>query len=132
MAKPAKTGKKERAGSEQVVSLRAICKSPPDLDRHGAAFGLQDNSSTADWVLHSGKRKPNGDHHFECDVRVRPNARTGEPNFLGDFVHGAADKRFLYLSWRPKNWRSGQPESSGPWVRRMKIHLSLITWDLVA
>ncbi len=118
--------------AEQSVRLRVICKAPPDPERHGATFGLQDKSSTAAWVVNPGKRKPNGDLHFECEVRVQPNARTGEPNFLGDFAHGSAEQRFLYLSWRPNERRLGQPESpSSCWQRRMKIHLSTITWERI-
>jgi len=118
--------------SERIIRLRIDCQAPPDPDRHGAIFGLQDNSTTANWVLHLGKRKPNGDLIFECEARVRPNARTGEPNFLGDFVHGTPEKRFLYLSWRPKDWHPGQPESPCPrWQRRMKVHLSTITWKWI-
>lgn len=118
--------------SERIVRLRIVCKAPPDPDRYGAEFGLQDNSNTANWVLHPGKRKPNGDLHFECEVRVRPNARTGQPNFLGDFVHGTPEKRFLYLSWRPKDCRLGQREPLSPcWQRRMKIHLNTIPWERI-
>lgn len=118
--------------SERIVRLRVGCKAPPDPDQHGAIFGLQDNSSTAQWGVHSGTRKSNGDFVFECDVRVRPNARTAGPNFLGDFIHGKPDERFLYLSWRPKDWRPGQPESASPhWTRRMKIHLRTVTWELI-
>jgi hypothetical protein len=105
---------------------------PPDPDQHGANFGLQDNFTAAHWTVHAGIRKANGDFVFECDARVRPNARTGDPNFLGDFVHGKPDERFLYLSWRPKEWRAGQPEASSPyWTRRMKIHLRTITWEQI-
>lgn len=120
------------AEPEQVVALRVVCKAPPDPDRHGAEFGLQDNSTTTAWVLHPGKRRSNSDFVFECRVRVRRNARTGEPNFLGDFVHGSADKRFLYLSWRAKECGLGKPKSpSSCWQRRMKIHLSTINWELI-
>ena len=123
---------RQPAKIENRVLIGVTCKAPPDPDRYGATFGLQDNSTTANWVLHSGKRKPNGDLHFECEVRVRPSARTGEPNFLGDFVHGPSEKRFLYLSWRPKDCRLSQPEPPSPcWQRRMKIHLSTITWELI-
>lgn len=118
--------------SERIVRLRVVCKEPPDPEQHGATFGLQDKSSTAHWVLHPGQWKPKADLHFECEVRVRPDARTGEPNFLGDFVHGPSGERFLYLSWRPKEWRPGQPEApSSRWQRRMKIHLSTITWERI-
>jgi Family of unknown function (DUF5990) len=113
---------------EQIVRLRVICILPPKPEEYGAEFGLQDNSTTQDWVIHPGKAQANGDIHFECECRVRRNARTGEPNFLGPFVQGEAAKRFIYLSWRPKGWRPGQPDSGATWVRRMKVHLSSITW----
>ena len=118
--------------SERLVRLRVICKAPPDPDEHGANFGLQDNTTAAHWMLHAGARKANGDFVFECVARVRPNARTGNPNFLGDFVHGKPDERFLYLSWRPKDCRPVQPAmGSSRWSRRMKIHLSGITWQQI-
>lgn len=126
---PAVSGPSGAGRSEQIVRLRVICKAPPDPDKHRAIFGLQDNSTAAQWTLHAGVRKANGDFVFECDARVRPNARTGDPNFLGDFVHGKPDERFLYLSWRPKDCRPVQPSmESSCWTRRMKIHLSGITW----
>lgn len=118
--------------SERPVRLRIVCKAPPDPDHHGAIFGLQDNSSTAQWSLHAGSRKPNGDFVFDCEARVRPKARTGDPNFLGDFVHGKPDERFLYLSWRPKDCLPVPPAMGSPrWQRRMKIHLSTITRELL-
>src|SRR6266508_3869235 len=94
--------------TEQRVRLRVICIAPPKPENHGAEFGLQNNSTTTDWVIHAGAAQPNGDIHFECECRIRPNPRTNEPSFLGPFVHGEAAKRFLYLSWRPKDWRPGQ------------------------
>ena len=117
---------KQRA--EERVRLRVICVRPPQPKQYQAAFGLQDNSSTADWVIHAGKHQPNGDIHFECECRVRANPRTQAPTFLGPFAHGDAAKRFLYLSWRPVGWRPGHPDPPSPWVRRMKLHLSIITW----
>lgn len=117
---------------EQHVRLRVICILPPKPEQYEAEFGLQDNSTTRDWVIHPGKVQANGDIQFECECRVRRNPRTGEPNFLGLFVHGDATKRFLYLSWRPKGWRPGQPDSAATWLRRMKVHLSSITWAQIA
>lgn len=125
-------GSPQARSPERLVRLRVVCKAPPDPDKHGANFGLQDNSDAAHWTLHAGTRKANGDFVFECDVRVRPNARTASPNFLGDFVHGKPDERFLYLSWRPKGCGLGQPASSPTcWTRRMKIHLRTITWPQI-
>src|SRR5882672_5252947 len=116
---------------EELIRLRIICLSPPKPEQYGAEFGLQDNSTTQEWVVHPGKANAKGDIHFECECRVRRKARTGEPNFLGRFVHGDSAKRFLYLSWRPKAWRPGQPDSGATWVRRMKVHLSSITWEQI-
>jgi hypothetical protein len=93
---------------------------------------MQDNSTTKEWVIHPGHLQPGGDIHFECECRVRPNQRTREPNFLGSFVHGGPTERFLYLSWWPADWRPGQPDPPCPaWVRRIKVHLSSITWTQI-
>jgi hypothetical protein len=117
---------------EQHVRLRIICISPPNPESYGAAFGLQDNSTTKAWVLHPGKGQPNGDVHFECECRLRRNQTGGQPNFLGPFVHGGTADRFLYLSWRPKYWFPGGSEvPSWIWLRRMKIRLGSITWSQI-
>jgi hypothetical protein len=130
MASTKKSARK--AVAEHQVWLSIVCQRPPDPGTHGAEFGLQDNSTTKDWVIHSGQVQPTGDIHFDCACRVLTHQKTGAPNFLGTFVHGAPTERFLYLSWRPKGWKPGQAEASGPtWVRRMKIHLRTITWDQI-
>jgi hypothetical protein len=114
---------------EWRVRLRIICLTPPAPQNLGAEFGLQDNSTTKQWVIHPGAIQSNGDVHFECECRVKPNAVNGNPNFFGPFVHGATADRFLYLSWRPKAWRPGGPEvPKGIWLRRMKVRLRSITW----
>jgi len=116
---------------EEIVKLRIICLGPPDPAKYGAEFGLQDNSSTADWIVHKG-RSIKGDLHFECECRVRPQKTNGAPNFLGLFVHGNPAERFLYLSWRPVKWLPGQPEpATRVWVRRMKVHLRSISWEQI-
>ncbi len=117
---------------EQRIRLRVICQKPPPPQRYGAEFGLQDNSTTADWVIHAGQAHPNGDIRFECECRVRRHHRTGSPSFLGPFVHGGAAQRFLYLSWRPVGWRPGQLDPRCPaWLRRIKVHLKPITWEQI-
>jgi len=116
---------------EQSIRLRVICQKPPSPRQYGAEFGLQDNSSTSAWVLHAGRNQPNGDIHFECECRLRPHQRTGSPNFLGPFVHGTTEERFLYLSWRPFAWHPGQPEPACTWVRRIKVHLKSVTWEQI-
>jgi len=118
--------------ADRNVRLRIICVSPPSPEKHGAAFGLQDNSTTKEWVIHAGKGLPNGDVQFECECRVRRSQARSKPNFLGPFVHGGPADRFLYLSWRPKDWRPGGPEvPPSTWLRRMKIRLGSITWPQI-
>jgi len=118
--------------AERHVHIRIVCQKPPDPEKHEAVFGLQDNSTTKEWVIRPGKLQANGNVHFECECLVRSHQKTGDPNFLGGFVHGTPSRRFLYLSWRPKNGRLGQPESpTAVWSRRMKIHLSTITWEQI-
>ncbi|MGO8675402.1 MAG: DUF5990 family protein [Limisphaerales bacterium] len=115
--------------AKQHIRLRIICVSPPNPEQYGAAFGLQDNSTTKEWVLHQGESQPNGDVHFTCECRVRLNQANGNPNFLGPFVQGGTADRFLYLSWRPKDWHPGGPEvTPSTWLRRMKVRLGSITW----
>ena len=118
--------------SDRLVCLRIICVSPPNPEDYGAAFGLQDNSTTKEWVLHPGKSRRNGDVQFECECRVRGMPGQNKPNFLGPFVHGGTADRYLYLSWRPKDWRPGAPEVPGcVWLRRMKVRLGSITWPQI-
>jgi hypothetical protein len=122
---PTKTAR----SAERGVHLRIICFSPPNPEEHGASFGLQDNSTAKEWVIHPGKRRPNGDVEFECECRVRRKPSSSKPNFLGPFVHGGTAGRFLYLSWRPKDWRPGGPDvPRWIWLRRMKVGLGSITW----
>ncbi len=117
---------------DQIIRLWIICVSPPNPDQFGAVLGLQDNSTTQEWVLHPGKAERNGDLRFECECRVRCYDGPGVPNFLGPFVHGPKGDRFLYLSWRPKEWRPGGPEVlPSVWLRRMKVRLGSITWKQI-
>jgi hypothetical protein len=58
---------------DRRVRLRIICVSPINPEEHGAAFGLQDNSTTKEWVIHPGQGQRNGDIRFECECRVRRN-----------------------------------------------------------
>jgi len=126
--RPTTVGQEE----EYRVHLRIICITPPNPEEHGASFGLQDNSTTKEWVIHPGKNQPNGDVQFECECRVRRSRTNSKPNFLGTFVHGGTADRFLYLSWRPKDWHPGGSEAPRwVWLRRMKVRLGSITWPQV-
>src|SRR5262249_39591672 len=117
---------------EWRVRLRIICISPPNPEEYEATFGLQDNSTTKEWVIHPGKSQTNGNVQFECECRVRRNRANRKPNFLGPFVHGGTTDRFLYLSWRPKDWRPGGPDvPCSTWLRRMKVRVGSITWSQI-
>ena len=120
------TAKRKRAKDRQSLRLRICCLKPLDPAAYDAEFGLQEKSPGS-WLLHAGKRSANGDVHFECECQVLT-PETGAPDFYGPFVHGKRGERFLYLSWRPRNWQPGQPEPGpGVYLRRMKIHLRSIT-----
>jgi hypothetical protein len=122
--------KPTKAKGEQSVRLRICCLQPLDPAQYQAEFGLQEKSP-GDWLIHAGKRTANGAVHFQCECRVSLPA-SAAPDFAGPFVHGKRGERFLYLSWKPKNWQPGEPEP-GPcvYLRRMKVHLRSITAQLV-
>lgn len=117
----ASPARKTRSASpdERLVRLRVVCVQPPDPEARGAEFGLQDK----DQILHPGQVQPDGSFLFDCELRVQPNPRNKNPNFLGPYAHGTPGVRFLYLSWRQKG--------SKKWKRRMKIHLSSITHEQI-
>jgi len=106
---------------EKSVRLRVLCVRPPDPDEYGAEFGLQDVEER----LQPGERQADGSFLFECQLRVRRNRQTGQPNFLGPYVFGIPGARFLYLSWRERQ------VAMPVWSRRMKIPLSPITWEQI-
>jgi hypothetical protein len=107
---------------EQKVRLRVICSPLPAPRCAGyeqVELGIQEGEVSRPGV-------PEGDGlRFECEVRVKPGSKSGSPNFLGPFVFGTPEQRFLYLRW--------ERHCAGGWqmFRRMKIHLSSITWEQI-
>jgi hypothetical protein len=102
------------------VRLLITCEPPPaSHDGQPTEFGLQDKQQ----ALHAGTLLPDGALRFACDVAVKPHATTGAPDFGGQFVHGPAGARFLYLGWRP---------IGGAWIKRFKIPLAPISWHQAA
>ena len=65
-----------------------------------------------------------GDLSFELEVRAKD--VDGAPRFLGPFVQGPSDARFVYVC---SGTLAGQPGSC--WTRRAKVPLAAITWPLV-
>jgi hypothetical protein len=108
---------------ERTVALRIVVTPMPPR-ACGAIeeveLALQDGAGDQ-----PGAGRGDGAMVFETRVRVRRNAATGRPNFLGSNVNGTPDTRFLYLCW--EGIEDGQPNRFG----RMKIHLSPITWEQI-
>jgi hypothetical protein len=105
---------------ERQVTLRVIVESPPnDVD-----FGVQEGHAN-DYKTVQKQRYTKQDLRFEFLIRVRE-GKTGQPNFLGSFAQGPADKRFIYLDI---GTCAGQTNT--PWSRRLKIPLAGITWPMI-
>lgn len=107
----------------QVVHLRLTCVTPPSHtdDSGRAEFGLQDRTH----MIHRGHAHADGSVSYEIPVPVARQGATNAVRFLGPYVHGTAAAPFLYLS--VKRPQAG-PE---PWIRRLKIPLTGLTWDQV-
>ena len=114
-------GSKETA--ERSAALRIVVTPMPPTTCgaiEAVDLFLQDGDG-----VQPGAERGDGAQVFETCVRVRRNAATGRPNFLGSTVNGTPDTRFLYLCW--EGIENGCPTRFG----RMKIHLSPITWEQI-
>jgi uncharacterized protein DUF5990 len=108
---------------ERLVRLRVICAPMPPR-----TFGrIREIELQMQYLqeLRPGVEGEDGSMRFECEARVKRNPKTGDPNFLGPWVHGPIQARHLYLNWQ------GREGDERVEFRRMKIHLSLITWEQI-
>ena len=105
---------------EKQLNLTIILESPPP----GVDFGLQKGSGN-NYETIQKQRSKTGNLRFEFDVRVRED-KDGKPNFLGPFVQGPTQARFVYLDI---GTCAGQIDTA--WSRRLKVPLTGITWDLI-
>ena len=105
----------------QEIAFEFICQDMP-----GALFeqwsvvrlGIQHGKTVIDDVP--------GDEEgavFRFTLRVAPNKKTGQPNFLGPYAQGRPEQRFVYLCWGERR------EDEWEGFRRAKIHLKHLTWD---
>jgi hypothetical protein len=102
----------------EAIRLRITVVDPPA----GVALRMQRGREELVEPVRSSARRVT----FEFDARV--GTRTGGlPNFLGDFVQGPPDKRFVYIN---SGTMAGQPDS--PWSRRAKVPLFGISARLIA
>ena len=104
---------------EQELKLRIVLESPPP----GIDFGLQKGGGN-DYQTIQTQRSTSGDLSFEFSVRVRE-GKEGQPNFLGPFVQGPPQERFVYIDI---GTYAGQHTV---WSRRLKVPLRTITWELI-
>lgn len=62
-----------------------------------------------------------GQADFRLTLRLSDRNRV--PNFLGPYAQGPAEERFFYLSWG-----TGDSSATFGMFRRLKVHLSKLTW----
>ena len=105
---------------DQELRFRIIVESPPP----GVDYGLQMGGGK-DYEVTQKQRSKAGDLQFEFSARVKE-GKDGLPVFLGPFVHGPPQERFVYL-----NIGTSAGQTDTPWSRRLKVPLRGITWDLV-
>ena len=105
---------------ERQVTLRVIVEKPPS----GVDIGVQDGHGN-DYQTVQKQQFTKQDLRFEFPIRVNE-GKDGQPNFLGPFAQGPANKRFIYLDI---GTCAGQTNT--PWSRRLKIPLAGITWQMI-
>lgn len=99
------------------ITLEIVLVAPPK----GVGFCLQKGKSElVDYQVSTGD-----DIRFSLSVRVKQ-GKLGAPNFLGEFTQGTPKERFVYVC---AGEYAGQQNAE--WARRVKIHLSSISWEQV-
>jgi hypothetical protein len=104
---------------ELRVLITAI--TPPILTP-GAAFGLQDQAQH----LQTGTPTADGGLTYTCTLTLLHNPRLDALDFRGDYAHGRAGERFLYLS-------HGTLAADGRWTwhQRWKLMLNSLPPELI-
>ena len=102
---------------ESEITLEIELIAPPK----GVGFCLQKGKSELiDYQVSEGENI-----RFSLSVRVKK-GKADAPNFLGEFTQGTPKERFIYIC---VGEYAGQKNTS--WARRVKIHLSGISWQQV-
>jgi len=110
-----------KSTTDREIRLHLLVRHPPA----GVRFAVQRGPTAAcdlvppvyatiDWLS------------FEIVVRLGPPRRAGPYRFLGPFVHGSPDARFVYLN---SGQAAGDPDSC--WMRRAKVWLEDITAEQI-
>ena len=101
------------------ITVNLVCRDMPGLTFAGyrdVHLGIQKGKETVASVPGDVEQAV-----FSAPLRVQD--RDGRPNFLGPFVHGTPQQRFLYLVWVAED--GDKPKM----FRRAKIHLRHLTWS---
>ena len=102
---------------ESEIALEIELIDPPK----GVGFCLQKGKSELiDYQVSEGENI-----RFSLSVRVKK-GKSDAPNFLGEFTQGTPKERFIYVC---VGEYAGQKNTL--WARRVKIHLSSISWQQV-
>lgn len=105
---------------ERQVILRIVVERPPG----GVDIGVQEGHGN-DYKTVQTQRWTKQDLRFEFPIRVKE-GKNDQPNFLGAFAQGPANRRFIYLDI---GTYAGQTNTQ--WSRRLKIPLAGITWPMI-
>lgn len=104
----------------QEFPIRIILESPPT----GVDFGIQKGSGNQYEIIQK-QRSNNSDLYFEFKISVKED-KTSLPNFVGPFVQGPLNERFIYIDI---GTYAGQIHSA--WSRRLKIPLRDISPETI-
>jgi Family of unknown function (DUF5990) len=104
----------------QELTLKIVLENPPG----GVDFGLQKGSGNTYETIQL-QRFSDKSLEFEFPITVKLN-KDGLPNFLGVFVQGPTNQRFIYIDI---GTCAGQKDTG--WSRRLKIPLTGITLNTI-
>jgi len=104
----------------QELTLKIVLEDPPA----GVDFGLQKGSGNKYETIQI-QRSGDKNLEFEFPITVKLN-KDGLPNFLGVFVQGPTDQRFVYIDI---GTYAGQKDTH--WSRRLKIPLTEIDLNTI-
>jgi len=105
---------------DQELTLRIVLENPPG----GVDFGLQKGSGNTYETIQI-QRASGIDLEFEFSINVKLN-KDGLPKFLGAFVQGPTNQRFVYIDI---GTYAGQKDTT--WSRRLKIPLTGINLNTI-
>jgi uncharacterized protein DUF5990 len=120
---------------ERELTLRIVLEKP----LAGVDFGLQKGRGSEYETIQTQRlTAPGKDLCFEFTIRTKANRAPSEPgvgllgrrgaapNFLGPFVQGPSNERFVYVDIGTYAGQTGTQ-----WSRRLKVPLRGITWKMI-